>query len=113
MIHTNVDPVDYVIKQLREILVSLEVIKKDISEIKTAVSTPESLRYPWDNAPYWANYAATDLNGEQWWFEFKPSKGETIWVQPPKGRCSRLQRKASNANFFWEYSLDKRPDKTP
>jgi hypothetical protein len=25
--------------------------------------------YPWENAPDWANYAARDSNGEQWWYE--------------------------------------------
>lgn len=29
-------------------------------------------KYPWDQAPAWAQYAATDGDGSQWWFEKEP-----------------------------------------
>jgi len=30
--------------------------------------------YPWDEAPEWANYAATDWDGQMYWFADKPKK---------------------------------------
>ena len=35
--------------------------------------------YNWNDAPEWANYAATDKNGKAYWFEDKPSYDKE-WV---------------------------------
>jgi hypothetical protein len=32
----------------------------------------KQFRYPWDSAPEWAKFAATDFDGVPWWFEDQP-----------------------------------------
>ena len=37
-------------------------------------------RYPWDKAPEWANYAATDDDGDLWFYENKPDCKSGVWL---------------------------------
>ena len=33
--------------------------------------------YPWEQAPDWANWAATDEDGRRWWYEYEPHTGDS------------------------------------
>lgn len=35
-------------------------------------SENQEFNYPWEEAPEWAEWAATDEDGEEWWFEYEP-----------------------------------------
>lgn len=36
----------------------------------------------WSKAPYWANFAAMDSNGDWWWHEKRPIANDEFWFQP-------------------------------
>ena len=36
-------------------------------------------RYPWHEAPEWANFAATDWTGRRLWFELEPYCFVSAW----------------------------------
>lgn len=42
--------------------------------------------------PEWANWIATDENGESWWYEFEPVIDRTQWRNnlEQHGRCERV-----------------------
>ena len=35
--------------------------------------------YPWDEAPEWAQWAATDESGRAWWYALEPVCGRISW----------------------------------
>jgi hypothetical protein len=65
-------------------------------------------RYPWDQAPEWAKYAATDKNGAAFWFENKPTMisflGPSVCTHVANGGLCKAIHFTS-----WEDSLEERP----
>jgi hypothetical protein len=62
-------------------------------------------KYPWDEAPEWANYASTNWDGSRFWSENKPKFKDGYWLNIPKGKFSEIKNK------FYENSLEERPVK--
>jgi hypothetical protein len=74
--------------------------------------TESMFNYPWDVAPTWAQYAATDLNGRPYWFEQEPVRAAETWDKArPTHRCMYIHElgyrheRVSN----WKESLQRRP----
>jgi hypothetical protein len=73
----------------------------------------EVSRYPWENAPEWAQFAATDSSGVRTWFGDKPrivryADDEAVWL----GKQWRLiDGKGSSHDFA--ASLEPRPTPRP
>jgi len=65
--------------------------------------------YPWDSAPDWANYAATNKNGTKHWYCVKPNVREPFdyWIEG--GRHEQIPHDEV-VNF--RESLQRRPTKT-
>lgn len=42
------------------------------NKIIPAAFTDHSYKYPWEYAPAWAEYAATDRDGAMYWYENRP-----------------------------------------
>ena len=74
--------------------------------LRAGVSKPT--RYPWDQAPDWARWAATDCTGDASWFADRP-------FQSKIGFYSRTAWTDINGHFDrsdWRNSLEKRPEKS-
>lgn len=73
--------------------------------------------YEWENAPEWAQYAATSSNGKAIWYELKPKiaagisggKLSAAWVDFNKGRRAACE---GRIHVPWKNSLEKRPEKS-
>lgn len=71
-------------------------------------------RYPWERAPEWAKYAATDLSGACYWFECEPVCKTRYWYPVCKtrywygetGMCAKIEDSGTD----WKQSLETRPD---
>lgn len=72
--------------------------------------------YPWDKAPPWANYAATDHCGRAQWFEFQPSSdaydGCLRWLVF-SGRFLAVDQKKERICHAWADTLQARPVAKP
>jgi hypothetical protein len=68
--------------------------------------------YSWNTAPDWARFAATDINGNGFWFENLPSK-RFYWDISPKKYNGKYLRMNPDPGFTipipWDKSLEKRP----
>lgn len=64
----------------------------------------------WSKAPVWANWLATDVNGDQYWFASKPFvvPGRTYWKSGDAAFKLRRSRKSYAEN--WQESLRQRPN---
>ena len=69
--------------------------------MKDESKTPE-FQYPWHEAPEWAKYAATDKDGEAYWYEELPNRISSEWSC---GFRNELIMKVIN----WQESLQERP----
>lgn len=61
--------------------------------------------YPWHKAPEWAKFAATDSDGQRWWFEKRPKIHDKEW--------SHLDGKVEQIDAHcpgFAYTLESRPD---
>jgi hypothetical protein len=63
--------------------------------------------YPWHKAPEWAKYAATDRDGQMWWFEKRPKIHGAEWAHG-FDNC-RVERINLECPEFAE-TLESRPD---
>ena len=72
---------------------------------------PESKTlYDWSKAPEWANWAATDGDGEVCWFEEKPEPLEEydgLWCTEKCGKTAEEAVKLRSVP--WDQSLEQRP----
>ena len=68
-------------------------------------------RYPWDQAPDWAMWAATDRCGDLWWYQSLPVVSESLrlWDSADDGECYGGFMQANYKD--WRNSLEKRPEK--
>ena len=63
----------------------------------------------WSDAPDWANYKVTDLNGDIWWFEQEPTPGKEEWLNPKEfAETGRVQLAENGSN--WKDTLETRPE---
>jgi hypothetical protein len=73
--------------------------------------------YPWDQAPEWANWAATDGDGSAWWYERKPCLDEDGGYSWGPDKDEDLVSSAQQiygdshpqAAIRWKESLQQRP----
>lgn len=74
------DDAEYKFAELVERIQELEQenIKLRLKESGHFIEKPKT-RYDWSKAPRWAQWAATDLDGEVFWYENKPSSGAGYW----------------------------------
>ena len=64
-------------------------------------------KYDWTNVPYWANWIATDRNGEITYFESKPYINMRYWL-PSSGRSEGFFIDEHDCPC-WRDSLEERP----
>lgn len=72
-----------------------------------ALSKPT--RYPWNQAPDWAMWAATDSDGISFWYGKKPYAGEIGW-RLTSTHWKSIGRRIESDD--WRNSLEKRPEKS-
>lgn len=60
----------------------------------------------WKNAPEWANYWARDMDGEEVWFENRPTLSSSFW-DVEHGKCE-----TAGQDTTWRNSLSKRSEST-
>lgn len=68
----------------------------------------------WKDAPDWANYFAMNSNGNWYWYEGEPIKGDKSWIS-----TTYMYKWIFDSNVgyyalaygFWELTLEKRPGK--
>lgn len=69
------------------------------------------IEYPWNEAPIWAKWAATDEKGEAYWFQVKPVQSAIMWQ--PKRKVGQFCKIKSftklSINVDWKKTLQKRP----
>lgn len=65
-------------------------------------------RYPWHEAPEWAEFGATDEDGESIWFEKEPTRMDSYWHE---NFCRKIKfaTKYYRKCDYWRESLEKRP----
>jgi len=66
--------------------------------------------YDWSQAPEWANWAATNEDGEVWWHERKPEileRDDYLWFD--KKRCELAGESIKLRSVPWDQSLEQRP----
>lgn len=70
----------------------------------------EPSRYPWDKAPEWAKWAATDASGDTTWFSLLPVVDETCaqWNNTNGGVYTKIQG-GTRPCPDWRESLEARP----
>lgn len=61
-------------------------------------------RYDWTQAPWWAKYAATDSEGDPWWYETLPERDHEGWYSG-----SDDYRDERMLCLDWRDSLEPRP----
>lgn len=66
----------------------------------------EVWEYPWGEAPDWANYAARDADGDQWWYESDLEAIGNDWRA--KNPLAKVKRITPNT-FRWHESKQARP----
>ena len=66
--------------------------------------------YPWDDAPEWAMWCATDADGDFCWYENEPRRGYDEWLKT----CGehKLIKRNVPACPQWTETLEARPTKT-
>jgi len=53
---------------------------KELLEKHSAENKQSADLYPWHKAPEWAKFAATDMDGQMWWFEKRPKIHGAEWA---------------------------------
>lgn len=61
-------------------LAAIKMLIEDIKISYTQKIKRLKPRYPWHEAPEWAKYAATDRDGQMWWFEERPKLHGAEWA---------------------------------
>lgn len=69
----------------------------------------QEINYPWEDAPDWAEYAATDENWQSFWYEGKPKLMYTIWAVS-FGYFNLIYSGNLKKTKNWKLSLQKRPE---
>jgi hypothetical protein len=63
----------------------------------------------WDNAPEWANFKATDENGQEFWYEKEPLVGRREWELNSQQVIGKVAVVKTFSTVNWFDSLEKRP----
>lgn len=95
-IHKDGDWVTY-----DDYLAEVTALKARIAELESE----KKPRYPWDEAPEWAMWAATDADGCKVFYENEPTEGLYEWSHNGGDLCQIKH----NAYPTWRDSLEKRP----
>lgn len=102
-----------------DLIASLEAQYKDLEQKLAAQANmqvvddkpKQTSRYDWSKAPAWAMWAATDDNGQAWYYNEKPREHPTGWVIPFKhgAQAARCWNLNVSAIADWRNSLEQRP----
>ena len=65
----------------------------------------EETRYDWSIAPEWAQWAATDKDGEMYWYDKKPLTGGISWINNHVSVSFDIAPECKD----WKDSLEARP----
>jgi hypothetical protein len=81
---------------------------KVFTEVIKGYFLKPTFTYPWNEAPPWAEFAATDKDGTRCWFDSEPwlTKSNEMWNCI--GQYAEIQPK-SEPQSLWRLSLQKRP----
>jgi len=61
-------------------LAAIKMLIEDIKVSYTQKIKQSADLYPWHKAPEWAKFAATDMDGQMWWFEKRPKIHGAEWA---------------------------------
>jgi hypothetical protein len=64
-------------------------------------------KYDWSIAPDWAQWAATDRDGDMYWYGNKPNIGIRCWLNVDPGGCIFFDSIPECKD--WKDSLEARP----
>jgi len=79
---------------------------EDILQDDVSLQCIES-RYPWNEAPGWANYAAIDSNSIGIWYAERPEPNDLQWISNYK--LARIGSKMLSDGENWKTTLEERP----
>ena len=65
-------------------------------------------RPSWEGAPEWAQWLAQDEDGEWYWFEQKPTKGDSCWAKPD-AMLALAESGIRPSGHDWRDTLEPRP----
>jgi len=90
---------------------TLDVTRDSAAVPRLEVATPGDTRYPWNIAPDWAQFAATDPNGKAHWYNREPKVGIAEWLFPTSAENERhtMIMGRSFPVEGWQDSLEARP----
>ena len=77
----------------------------DCGYINAIPEVKAKTRYPWNEAPEWAMWGATDLNGKRYWYQHKPIKADGCWISG--GRILHSVHTGLREN--WKETFEARP----
>ena len=80
--------------------------REDIIQEDASLQCIES-RYPWNEAPGWANYAAIDSNSIGIWYAERPEPNDLQWISNYK--LARIGSKMLSDGENWKTTLEERP----
>jgi hypothetical protein len=65
-------------------------------------------KYDWSKAPDWAQWAAIDLTGVGYWYEFRPVFLMVMWGKA-EGMCEYMDTYTGVNTYYCRESLEARP----
>jgi hypothetical protein len=63
----------------------------------------------WHDAPEWANYKATDADGQAFWYEKQPKLGGRQWDNTILTPVGKVEKVTPVKPIKWQLSLEARP----
>ena len=78
----------------------------DLEHAISKAEREEENRVPWEEAPEWANWAATDFDGMRFWYQSEPFVGDVKWNNSG-GQSQYADHQNGCAN--WRASKQRRP----
>lgn len=100
------------IKSRRELIATqgketASLVQEIARELAAAIAPHMEAGSGWEDAPSWANYIATDWNGQKHWFEKEPYKHKSgCWFNQEGTKYQKINY--SNGDD-WDFSLQCRP----
>jgi muconolactone delta-isomerase len=62
----------------------------------------------WERAPEWANYKATDADGQTYWYEKEPRLGGCQWDNTQITPIGRIEKVIPKPGIKWQDTLEYR-----
>lgn len=64
----------------------------------------------WEEAPVWANYKATDADGQTYWYEKEPRLGGRQWDNTQIVPIGKVEKVVPKPGIRWQDTLVSRAD---